>query len=54
MCIRDSLCSTDTVDSVKSALTEQYYNLRFPELTAEELEDAIIISKPSLGSVLYE
>lgn len=48
------LCSTDTVDSVKSALTEQYYNLRFPELTAEELEDAIIISKPSLGSVLYE
>ncbi|CDO95711.1 unnamed protein product [Kluyveromyces dobzhanskii CBS 2104] len=48
------LCSTDTVDSVKKALIEQYYKVKFPELTPEELDEAIIISKPSLGSILYE
>lgn len=48
------LCSTGTVESVKNSLIEQYYKVRFPDLTAEQLDEAIIISRPSIGSVLYE
>lgn len=48
------LCSTDTVESVKNALIKNYYNVKYPNLTPEQLSEAIIVSKPRVGSVLYK
>ena len=42
------------VEQVRKALIEKFYNVRYPDLTDEELKDAIIVSKPALGTCLYE
>lgn len=44
----------DKVAAVKNALVEQYYKKKFPEITPEALDEAIIVSKPALGSCIYE
>lgn len=48
------LIPTDNIERVKSALIENYYKKRFPHISTQTLEDAIIVSKPSFGSCLYE
>ncbi|CAI4037899.1 hypothetical protein SMKI_04G2350 [Saccharomyces mikatae IFO 1815] len=42
------------VEQVRKALIEKFYNVRYPDLTDEELKGAIIVSKPALGCCLYE
>ncbi|KAG0664118.1 galactokinase [Monosporozyma unispora] len=47
------LVPAEKVESVKKALIDQYYKVKFPEITEQQLEDAIIVSKPALGSCVY-
>lgn len=42
------------VEKVKKALIDQFYKVKYPNITDSELEDAILVSKPALGSCLYE
>lgn len=42
------------VEQVRKALIDKFYKVRYPDITMKELEDAIIVSKPALGSSLYE
>lgn len=43
-----------SVERVKKALIEQFYKVRYPGISDEILEEVIIVSKPALGSCLYE
>ncbi|CCK72516.1 galactokinase KNAG_0K01550 [Huiozyma naganishii CBS 8797] len=44
------LVPIEKVDQVKKALIDQYYKVKYPKITDEELKEAIIVSKPALGS----
>ena len=48
------LVPAEQVDAVRRAWTKEYYNVKFPELKEEELEEAIVVSKPGRGSLVYE
>ena len=41
------------VHEVHQAWNKEYYGKLLPRLSSEELEDAIIVSKPGCGAVLY-
>ena len=41
------------VEAVTSALRNEYYLKHFPDISAEKLEQAMVISKPSNGSFVY-
>lgn len=41
------------VEAVTKALREEYYLKHFPDISAEKLEQAMVISKPSNGSFVY-
>lgn len=45
------LVPADKVDAVKEALEQQYYAKM--DLTAEQKEQAVVVSKPARGSVIY-
>lgn len=47
------LVPVNKVESVKSAWKNKYYSRRFPNLTEEELEEAIVVSKPGRGSLTW-
>lgn len=42
------------VEQVKEALAEKFYRVRYPNITDAEIQEAIIVSKPTAGSCLYE
>lgn len=42
------------VEQVKQALTDKFYRVRYPKITDVEINEAIIVSKPTAGSFLYE
>lgn len=44
----------DRVDQVKQKWIDEYYKKRFPDITDEKLEEAIVVSKPGSGSCLFE
>lgn len=46
------LVPQDKVAAVTEALKQEYYYKKFPDITEEKLEEAIVISKPSQGSSL--
>ena len=48
------LVPKDKVDAVKQAWTEKYYKKKFPDITAEKLAQAVVVSKPGSGSVLFK
>lgn len=48
------LIRADDAANVTKALTEQYYRQRFPHITASQLDDAITISKPAIGTCIIE
>lgn len=48
------LSSTDKIDGLYKAIAEQYYHKKFPEITQEELEQALVITKPSAGASLVD
>ena len=47
------LVPEDRVHEVRQAWNKEYYGKFLPSLSSEELEDAIIVSKPGRGAVLY-
>lgn len=47
------LVPQDRVHEVRQAWNKEYYGKVLPGLSPEELEDAVIVSKPGRGAVLY-
>jgi len=48
------LVPKDKVEAVKKAWEEKYYRKRFPDITEEKLAQAVVVSKPGSGSVLFK
>lgn len=48
------LVPKDKVDAVREAWVEKYYKKRWPDISEEKLKDAIVVSKPSSGSFLFD
>ncbi|EPX73417.1 galactokinase Gal1 [Schizosaccharomyces octosporus yFS286] len=48
------LTTVQRLPRVVSALKNQYYNKHFPNLSQEDLEAAIVVSKPAAGSCLID
>jgi galactokinase len=42
------------VEKVKQSWINNYYRPKFPDMTDEKLEEAIIVSKPGSGSALVQ
>ena len=47
------LVPEDKVDKVKNKWIDEYYKKKFPDITDEKLEEAIVVSKPGSGSCLF-
>lgn len=47
------LVPRDKVDAVKKAWEDQYYKKKFPAMSEEKLAQAVVVSKPGCGSVLF-
>jgi len=47
------LVPEDKVDAVKQAWETQYYQKRWPDMTREKLDEAIVVSRPGRGSCLW-
>ncbi|KAJ2033643.1 galactokinase [Coemansia sp. RSA 2337] len=47
------LVPANKVDDVKKALAEQYYAVCFPDLSAEQLSEALFATKPGRGACYY-
>jgi galactokinase len=48
------LVPTDKVEAVKQKWIQEYYKKRFPEITEEKLDEAIVVSKPGSGSSVFD
>ena len=44
------LVPEDKVHAVKEAWRKEYYEKKFPGITSEEVESAIVVSKPGSGA----
>ena len=42
------------VDKVKESWINNYYRKKFPDMTDEKLEEAIVVSKPGAGSSVVQ
>lgn len=47
------LVPEDKVENVKAKWISEYYKKKFPEITDEKLEEAIVVSKPGSGSAVF-
>ena len=48
------LVPAEKVDQVQHAWRREFYGVKYPKMSHEELEDAIVVTKPGQGSMLYE
>lgn len=48
------LTDVERLPALRKALVEKYYRSNFPSITEEEIEDAIVVSKPMMGACIYE
>jgi galactokinase len=48
------LVPKDKVDAVRQAWVDKYYKKKWPEISDEKLNDAIVVSKPGSGSFLFK
>ncbi|KAF1959760.1 galactokinase-like protein [Byssothecium circinans] len=48
------LVPRDKVDAVKKAWEDKYYRRKFPDITADKLEEAVVVSKPGSGSMVFK
>lgn len=48
------LVGVDKVDAVTKAWEERYYRKKFPDITKEKLEEAIVVSRPGRGSLVWK
>ena len=42
------------VDAVKAAWEKEYYLKKWPEMSKEELDDAVVVSRPGNGSLVFD
>lgn len=47
------LVPEDRVDKVKAAWKADYYDKKFPGMSAEKLDEAIVVTRPGRGSLVY-
>lgn len=47
------LVPQNKVEAVKKAWEDKYYKKHFPDLSAEKMNDAVVVSKPGSGSTLF-
>jgi galactokinase len=48
------LVPKDKVEAVRQAWVGKYYKKKWPDISEEKLKDAIVVSKPSSGSFLFQ
>lgn len=48
------LVPKDKVEAVKKVWEEKYYKKKFPNITEEKLAQAVVVSKPGSGSILFK
>lgn len=48
------LVPQDKVDAVKKAWEEKYYRKKWPDISAEKLEEAVVVSEPGSGSCVFK
>ncbi|KAF2268004.1 Galactokinase [Lojkania enalia] len=48
------LVANDKVDAVKKIWEEKYYRKKFPDMTEEKLKEAVVVSKPGSGSMIFK
>ena len=48
------LVPKDKVEDIKAAWRKEYYLLKYPSISAEDLQDAMVASAPGSGAFLYE
>ncbi|EDU51534.1 GalK Galactokinase [Pyrenophora tritici-repentis] len=48
------LVPKDKVEAVKKAWEEKYYRKKFPDITEEKLAQAVVVSEPGSGSMLFK
>lgn len=46
------LVPKDKIDDVRRAWEEKYYRVRFPDITKEKLEEAVVVSEPGQGAMM--
>jgi galactokinase len=48
------LVPKEKVEAVKKKWEEKYYRKKFPDISDEKLREAVVVSKPGSGSVVFE
>ncbi|QPG75506.1 hypothetical protein FOA43_002861 [Brettanomyces nanus] len=48
------ITTEDKLPGLITAVTEQYYKKRFPQITKEELSQAIVVTKPAVGGCIID
>lgn len=48
------LVPKEKVEKMKAAWEDRYYRKRFPDITQDRLDEAIVVSKPGRGSLVWE
>lgn len=48
------LTNVKKLSALRQALIDQYYKKNFPGISDEEIADAIVVSKPTMGACIYE
>ena len=48
------LVPEEKIDAIRQAWIKEYYNVKYPNLTQDELKEAIVVTKPGRGSLVYE
>lgn len=48
------LVPKDKVEAVKKAWEQKYYRKKFPDITEEKLQDAVVVSAPGSGSTIFK
>ena len=46
------LVPKESVEAIRNAWEEEYYRVKFPDITQEKLEEAIVVSEPGQGSMM--
>ena len=49
-----SLVEQGKVKAVLSALRQQYYNVKYPDMSDDDFADAVLVSRPAGGACLYK
>jgi galactokinase len=47
------LTTEDNVANLIKAIKEEYYNKKFPELSEDQVDDAIVVTKPCSGAAIF-